>query len=316
MMRVQFKPAWIFLALLLMIFSCRGPKEGARTSGQTEMVDVDGVQIFTRSMGEGEPILVVHGGPGLDHGYFLPQMEGLARQHRLIFFDQRCSGKSQSDLDPEQMRLDNFIADIDAVRAHYGLEKVHLLGHSFGGLLAMNYAIKHPERLQSLILSNSQGGSSDSRAEENARLARRTDEAYQVRMESIQESEAFQAGEADAYEDFFRHMFSIEFFDQKKVDALTLDLPANFVENTTRLQYLYVDLASYDLHAQLEQLEVPVLILYGDHEPLGEIAGPRLDAAFPQSEMRLIPECGHFPFIENPKTYFEWIRNFIQKNSE
>ena len=128
----------LIAALALLLVSCGpGPKGSGKTQMQEEFVEVDGVRIFTKAIGSGEPILVIHGGPGLDHSYLLPQMEGLAKDHRLIFYDQRCSGRSQAGLDSNDVTLDAFLKDIDAVRAHYKIDRANVLGHSWGGLLAM-----------------------------------------------------------------------------------------------------------------------------------------------------------------------------------
>ncbi len=308
----------VILVLGMSIWGCRGERGAGDKAMQSETARVvsGNAELFTRSMGQGPPLLIVHGGPGLDHSYFLPQMQGLARDHQLIFYDQRCSGRSQSDLLPEQVRLDAFIEDIEAIRRHYGLGQVNLLGHSFGGVLAMQYALRYPDRLRCLILSNSQGASSEARNEENARLARRTDEAYQVKMDSIRMSPEFQAGNARAYEAFFRHLFSIEFYRPELAEELNISLPDEFLANSELLQNLYLDLASYDFHDELDKVKAPTLLVFGDYEPLADLVGPKLQAAFPNAITKRIPKCGHFPFIEQPDDFFRLIRNFVAAADE
>jgi proline iminopeptidase len=111
------------------------------------------MKLFSQSFGTGTPIIVVHGGPGLDHAYFLPQMLELAKDHQLIFYDQRGSGKSlETELSPELMNVNQFIQDLEDLRKDLGLNSFVLLGHSWGGELAMHYAVTYPESISALIL--------------------------------------------------------------------------------------------------------------------------------------------------------------------
>jgi len=121
---------------------------------------INGVSHYYEVVGEGVPVVIVHGGPGLDHSYFLPQMKQLAKNYKLIFYDQRGMGKSSADFDGKQMTMDNLVEDLDGIRRAFGLEKMNLMGHSWGGLVSMFYAVKYPGRLQSLILSNTTPASS------------------------------------------------------------------------------------------------------------------------------------------------------------
>lgn len=307
---------WIFV-LCLAVMACRGKgQQGLKGEIKAELVDVGGTRLFTRVMGQGPPILIVHGGPGLGHGYFLPQLEGLAKDHQLIFYDQRLSGRSDNDLDPAEITLTKFVDDIEALRKHFKIDRLNLLAHSWGGILAMQYAIRYPQHLQCLILSNTAGASSETRLEENASLAKKATESDQNALDSIRASPAFQNGESPAYAEFLRAMFRIEFHDRALADDLSLDLSPHFVANSPRLGGLYTDLASYDFHHQLIELEVPVLLVFGDAEPLATLVGPRLSKTFRRARLEVVRDCGHFPFVEQPKAYFSLIRNFIAQYNE
>lgn len=118
-------------------------------------------QLFCRVMGKGFPIIVLHGGPGLSQDYLLPQMSELANNNLVIFYDQRGCGNSVSEVNSDSISIDSYISDLDAIRKHFGFQEVTLFGHSWGGFLAMKYALVHPESVASLILSNSMPASSD-----------------------------------------------------------------------------------------------------------------------------------------------------------
>ena len=119
---------------------------------QEGFVDANGVLIYYKSLGKGPPLLVVHGGPGASHDYFLPHLLPLARRHRLVFIDERGSGRSPKLEDAKLYTVDNMVEDVEAVRRALGLGKVALLGHSYGGVVAQAYALKYPAGLSSLLL--------------------------------------------------------------------------------------------------------------------------------------------------------------------
>ena len=133
-----------------------------------QRVAVNGTELFVKRLGAGEPIVVVHGGPLLEHGYLLEHLEPLAEDYELIFYDQRLSGRSAARADPGSIRLATLVDDIEALREALELGRIHLMGHSWGGMLAMRYAIAHPDNLRSLLLLDSMAASSELwRAEED-----------------------------------------------------------------------------------------------------------------------------------------------------
>src|SRR5579862_9390736 len=121
---------------------------------QEGYVDANGVMIYYKSFGKGAPLVIVHGGPGASHDYFLPYLLPLARQNRLIFIDERGSGRSQKLDDPSGYTVENMVEDVETVRKALGLGKINLLGHSYGGVLAQAYALKYQQNLNHLILGS------------------------------------------------------------------------------------------------------------------------------------------------------------------
>ena len=124
-------------------------------------VPVEGASAVFRDIGQGPPIIVLHGGPSFDHNYLLPDMDRLVDAFRLIYYDQRGRGKSAENVQPAEVSLQSEMDDLEGVRAYFQLESVALLGHSWGGLLAMEYALRHPERVSHLILLNTAPASHD-----------------------------------------------------------------------------------------------------------------------------------------------------------
>src|SRR6476660_4728111 len=117
-------------------------------------VDANGVLIYYEAFGHGQPLLILHGGPGASHDYFLPYLLPLARTNRVVFIDERGSGKSEKLEDAKGYTVENMVEDVEAVRQHLNLGKMNLLGHSYGGVLAEAYALKYQANLAHLILGS------------------------------------------------------------------------------------------------------------------------------------------------------------------
>ncbi|UCG87186.1 MAG: alpha/beta fold hydrolase [Gemmatimonadota bacterium] len=285
----------------------RASEEGLRLINSTEL--------YVKRIGSGEPIVVVHGGPMLDHGYLLPHLQPLAQSYQLTFFDQRLSGRSAPQVDSASVRIATFVEDIEQLRLSLGLERIHLMGHSWGGLLAMHYAIKYPQSLRSLILLNSMSASSAIWQEEERVLARQITAADSIERETIRETDAYARRDPEAIARLLRLSFRLQFRDTSRVNDLRLYVPADYAERSRQFGYMMVDLADFDLHDQLTAVTVPTLTLYGSHEPAAQLSGPLLHQQLPNSELVILDEAGHFPFIEQPEAFFDAVSGFLDRAS-
>src|SRR5690348_14907524 len=119
---------------------------------QEHRLTVNGVELFYAEEGNGPPCLLLHGGPGLDHQEFVPWLSPLASSARLIYLDYRGNGCSQP-IQPEQFTTAAILADIEGLRTALGLKQMAVLGHSFGGFIALSYALAHPPAVSRLIIS-------------------------------------------------------------------------------------------------------------------------------------------------------------------
>src|SRR4030095_11137805 len=101
---------------------------------------VPGAQLYFREIGTGSPLVLLHGGPDFNHHYLLRQLDRFASAFRLIYYDQRGRGKSSRGVAPEGVNIDSEVDDVDQLRQYFGLDATTVLGHSWGSLLAMEYA--------------------------------------------------------------------------------------------------------------------------------------------------------------------------------
>jgi proline iminopeptidase len=276
--------------------------------------NVNGTRLYCKVVGRGDPILILHGGPGLDHRYFLPQMKGLAVGHRLIFFDQRASGQSSAAVDSASLTMRTLVEDLDGVRKAFGLGRMNLMGHSWGGLVAMFYAIRYPEQLRSLILVNPTPASSALRREAFRAMSSRTTPEDSAAMAAIRSSREFFRREPAIMARFFRHLFRGTFHTRRFADSLTLQFDPDYGEKNRLLQYLNNDpvLQSFDLHRELERIACPTLIIGAEYDQSPPVAIEMIRAHIRNSQLVVLRNCGHFPFVERPGEFFEIVEGFLR----
>ncbi|HEV7239343.1 MAG TPA: alpha/beta fold hydrolase [Thermoanaerobaculia bacterium] len=111
----------------------------------------NGIRLWYAERGHGSPLIVIHGGPGMDHATLAADLAPLERRHRVIYYDQRGGGRSTLPADETLLTIDHHVRDLEALRRHLGLKKVTLLAHSFGPAIAALYAIRHPENVERMI---------------------------------------------------------------------------------------------------------------------------------------------------------------------
>lgn len=292
--------------------------QGAVIERQDGYVDSRGVIIYYESIGHGAPLMILHGGPGSSHGYFLPHLLPLTAQRRLIFIDERGSGRSQRLSDPKGYTLDNMASDVEAVRVALGLGKADVLGHSFGGILAQAFAIQHPEAVRRLVLAGT--GSSAARIDADfALIKNRLDPALRKRIEVLEASGIFEPSGAQLPE--YRKLADEA---EGPYEYHRRPAPWDTVGEATGwdvLRELWVsrsdfhidgNLKGFDLTPGLRQLKVPALIIYGDHDLLTDATAQETASALAGSKVVRIPDCGHSQFADQPAAFLEAVTEFLK----
>jgi proline iminopeptidase len=280
-------------------------------------VSIDGGSLYYQKTGRGLPIIVVHGGPGLDQGYLKPQLLQLAADHTLIFYDQRGSGRSlDTKLDEKYINIDQFVEDLEALRKSLGLNKFILMGHSWGGLLAMQYAIKYQDHLFGLILFNT--------VPADYKGQKAFIDEFGVRTKTIHND----IKPLFAYEDFkelnavqisalYRKLFSVYFYDPSQVENLSLNFNVasaqsgfKVMEEMSKTSWLQ---PSVNLFPQLKTIAVPTFILHGKQDVVPAWTAEEIKEAIPNSEIVILDHCGHFSYIEQPSQFFIVLNKFLNK---
>lgn len=279
------------------------------------LLAVNGTKLYIKEIGTGSPIIVVHGGPSLNHSYFFPHLNSLAKKHRVIFYDQRACGNSSGDLDSTQMNLHLFVEDIEAIRESLNLGKISILAHSWGGLVAMKYAVKYSKNISSLILSNSVSPKfGEFEKETNQRLKLRTSKEDSLLRSDIIKSAEFKSGDLQSYTKLFKLSFKPSFYYGSSLNKMQLTLPPDFLSKRKVLFYMSKELSGYDFYHDLQTITCKTLIIHGDYDGMPLELSEKIQRSIANSKLVVIKKAGHFPFIDRHKNYTDVVNRFIKQN--
>ena len=274
-------------------------------------VDLNGVRLYTRRVGDGPPVVVLHGGPGAHHDYLLPQYDRLAEARALLYYDQRGGGRSPVSRDLA-VGWREHVADLEALRDLWRLDRVTLLGYSWGGLLAVLYALEHPDRIARLALVSAAPVTAVWRDEFERRFAARMAQPWIARSRA--ELSALGLAKTDP-ERYRRIAFALSvagyFHDPSHAREMT---PFRVTERTRRA--VWDSLGDYDLRARIQQTfpngNAPrSLLLHGIYDPMPIEAARETAALLSTGVFELA--TGHAPHVEATEEFVRALDGFLPK---
>lgn len=326
------KLASALVSALLLAVSVLAPHASAQSAlavypQQQGYVDAHGVLIYYVEFGQGPPLVVVHGGPGADHTYFLPWLLPLARTHRLVFIDERGSGQSERLQDVTQYTVENMVEDLEAVRVALHLGPIALLGHSYGGVLAQAYALKYQQHLSALIL-NSTFPSTRQMNEVLAREKAQMPPAQLARLNQLEQAGLFGKGEpwergrySAEYEKLAWGTGYFPFLYGARPDA-NYD-PAGGAPTDWELYremwgsdgefVIDGNLKSVEYVDRLHTIHVPTLILVGDHDECAPSLSREMHDKIAGSKLVILPDSGHMNFVDQPVLWQQAVNGFLSQ---
>ena len=277
------------------------------------MLEVPGGRVWFRSLGEGGvPLILLHGGPGTPHDY-LEALEPLSAHRRIVFYDQLGCGNSPAPDDASLWTVERFMEELDAVRDGLGLDRVHLFGSSWGGMLAMQYVLDRGRPPVSLVTAGSPA-SSPRWNQMAAGLLAELDPADRAEIERVEAAGIVEGPELDAaIRPFYRrHVCRM---DPWPDGLLRSDAAAN------RRIYRYMagpsefrivgTLRDWDIMDRLGEIAVPMLITGGEYDECRPEHLREIHARVPGSELRVIPDGSHLCFAERPEVYLPLVEDFL-----
>lgn len=272
-----------------------------------------GGPLFVRELGEGPPVVVLHGGPGAHHDYLLPHFAPLAEECRLYFYDQRGGGRSRVAR-PSAVGWRDHVADLEALRQLWSFDGLTLLGYSWGGLLALLYAVEQAassEWLKAMVLVAPAAGWSDYHQRFRAEFARRSASDEVKRMRAELEASGLSHDDPEAYRQR-RFDLSVAGYFRDPRDAID---STPFVVQAQAQQATLLSLKGQgpELRRGVEKLETPALILHGRHDPIPLEWAEELVAAMPNARLVVLENSGHVPHVEERDRTLAEIRRFLKE---
>lgn len=312
------------VSMALVLWTVVAPKLAAQIShpdgDEWYLTTPDSVRLYVRELGSGEPVIVVHGGFGAEHGYLIPAVDGLAREARFVFYDQR--GSLRSPAVPEKISLPKHLEDLDLLRRELGLGRVTLVAHSMGTLVAQSYLEAYPDRVKGLILlgaippATGAGGSDSLMAGINraaTAMADRPERVAEQRRLGLDRPNLTHRQETHAWRIRFAavNLYHVDrwkrmegggraFFNQTSASAAGRTMPK-----------------AWDFQPALQAHPCPVYILNGNEDYV-DWHGRHWSAAVarvPALQTRPMPRAGHSAWIDQPELFRDALREALRASA-
>ena len=259
----------------------------------------DGVRLHIEALGDGPPVVLLHGGLGMDHTYFRPDFDQLADRWRVVYFDQRGNGRS--DVPDAPITFQSLADDAaDLIRDLGGSAAV--IGHSMGGFVAQELALSHPEVVDRLVLLSTTPGQPGAADDMSADQGPPMPADLVALMSELPTTD-------DDYAERLPDLLPYYMFGDPQL------LAERFAGTTMRVRAMqegFQSLAAWSSVDRLAGLAMPVLLLVGDHDLFtAHQQSERIARLVPHAELEIIPNAGHFPWLEAPGVFFERLRSFL-----
>jgi proline iminopeptidase len=316
----------IFFAAIMIVFSsCAQSKKLVKypdSHSDGKLYKVNGANLYTVSVGEGEPIFFIAGGPGGAHPG-LRSFDSLSSKFKCVYYDGYGRGKSDTAKDVREYTLERDIEDLEGLRKAMGFSKINVLGHSYGGLVAQGYAIKYPQTTSHLIIANSfhsfemwQRNDDNSNHEIKTNYPEVWEQLMKVRAEGAISSDEIHQNIYGQVPYGFLYAYNPARFEAR---GKRKPYPNAF---NSKLYYQMVgkdgdfivgnDIGNFDFRKQLKDLKMPILVIGGRYD---RVAVPTEMIKYknfcPQAKYVMFEKSGHNPQVEEPEKEFPIIIDFL-----
>jgi proline-specific peptidase len=279
-------------------------------------------RVWYRIVGDHEepgklPLLVLHGGPGAAHDYLEPVETLAATGRRVIFYDQIGCGRSDQPHNPDLWTVDLFVEELGVMRQALGLEHTHILGQSWGGMLAMQYALTQPQGVASLVIANSPASIPQWVAEANRLRADLPPEVQQTLLHHEAAGTTDDPAYQEAVQVFYaRHLCRIDPFPDCVVRSFaqmdrnpevyhTMNGPSEF--------HCIGKFKDWDIIDRLPEIDIPTLVLSGRYDEATPLIAETVHKGIVGSEWVLFENSSHMPHIEETEVYMQVVADFLSR---
>ncbi len=323
--------AYLRISTMVLLGAVVGLPRGAETAskqdaapgmeghGSGAYVSINGKKLWYESEGDGPPLVLIAGGPGRSHDYLHPWFSSLARNRRVIYFDAFGRGRSERAKSAQEYTFDRDVDDLEALRKALGLANMDLLGHSYGGMVAQAYALRHPRSVRHLVLVATmfdaetwQVGNDVLNADIRNQFPETWEKVVAVRRRGLR-------GRSEEHQKAYDAPLGLSwFYDPSKEEELpkspaAMNAEVYFSIAGDDADFLVGgDVSRLDFRAMLKTLEMPMLVAAGRWD---RAVPPRVSRQFrdyaPQARFVMFERSGHFVFIEEPARFFEVVQDFL-----
>lgn len=281
-----------------------------------------GFNTWYRVVGDGEapaklPLLTLHGGPGAAHDYLEPLEDIAATGRRVIFYDQLGCGRSDHPHDPALWTVDLFMEEIGVVRRALGLERIHLLGQSWGGWLALSYLLTQPEGVASLTMASSAASLPQWVAEANRLRAALPADVQQTLLQHEAAGTTDDPAYAAASEVFNRrHVCRLDPYPgcvQRSFAQMEADPEVYHTMNGPSEFHVVGRLKDWDVRDRLGELHMPTLITSGRYDESTPLLNETMQRGIAGSEWVVFEHSAHLAHVEEPERYVQVLGAFLDR---
>jgi pimeloyl-ACP methyl ester carboxylesterase len=267
-------------------------------------------------MGTGRVLVCHPGGPGFSSSYFA-DLAGLWEKFTLVMLNPRGTGGSDRPSDPGAYQVADYVADVEELRGHLGQERLLLLGHSHGGVVAQAYAAAHPGRVRRLVLASSLARfGTEQEAAMRVGMDKRSGQPWYPDAEAAlkEEQEATFVDDRQLADLFFRE-FPLYFARFGAVEAGYADTLRSETINADALRLFNEKIFNtFDLRPILANITAPTLVITGDDDFIcGPVCAVEMNAAIPGSRLVIVGDSGHMVFIEQPQAFHDEVADFLEE---
>jgi pimeloyl-ACP methyl ester carboxylesterase len=275
----------------------------------------DGRKLTYRRMGTG-PVLVCHpGGPGFSSSYFA-DLAGLWEQFTLVMLNPRGTGGSDRPSDKRAYQIEDYVADVEELRVHLGEERLLLLGHSHGSVVAQAYAAEHPARVRRLVLASALARfGPEQEAAMRAGMDRRSGQPwYPDAVAALEEEQDAKFTTDDELAALFFREFPLYFARYGEAEAGYADtLRSDTINADTLVLFNREIFNTFDLRDRLPRITAPTLVITGEDDFIcGPICAAEISAAIPGAHQVIVGDSGHMVFVEQPQPFHDEVADFLE----
>lgn len=287
--------------------------------GEGYITSLDGTRIFYKVVGSGPDTLVVlHGGPGNTMLSILPDLELLAKNRTVIYYDQRGNGRSDLvEDDDSKLAISKHIEDLEALRLHFNLDKMTLIGNSWGGLLVSFYAIAHPQRVARLVLHSPASPSYSMLKASTPFIHQRIPEERISRFNTLSLPTTWLSypDPISLCREFYQLLVPVYFSNTSRAKNMRGDVCAGPIEAVRRQllvnKIIWYSLGEWDLTAKLQKVTAPTLIVHGSYDMIPLHSSIEWVKSMPNARLLIIEDSGHMTHIEQPQIFFTAVEEFL-----